>query len=195
MPLVIWGAASAVGAYAIQLASRSNMHPLICIAGQSQAFVESLIDRRKGDVIIDYRSSERVIKDSIKKAAGNIRLLYAFEGVSTDTSARIMAEILAPGGKVALVLFEKDYADPPSHITQEKIDVRAMHGYANDFGFVLSRFLGRGLQAGWLKPHPHEVVPGGLHGTLVAFENLKAGKAKAVKYVARIGETEGIGAV
>lgn len=57
LPLLIYGAASAVGAFAIKLASRSNIHPLICVAGKGAAFVESLIDRSKGDVIVSYYAS------------------------------------------------------------------------------------------------------------------------------------------
>lgn len=43
LPLVVYGAASAVGSYVIQLAQRSNIHPLICVAGKSRAHVEGLI--------------------------------------------------------------------------------------------------------------------------------------------------------
>lgn len=32
-PLIVWGATSAVGSYAVQLAVKSNIHPIICIAG------------------------------------------------------------------------------------------------------------------------------------------------------------------
>lgn len=55
MPLIIWGAGSAVGADAVQLANRSNIHPLTCIAGESKAFVESMIDRTQGDTTLNYR--------------------------------------------------------------------------------------------------------------------------------------------
>jgi len=49
------------------------------------------------------------------------------------------------------------------------------------------------LQEGWFTGHPFEVVPGGLGGVEQALRNLKEGKASAVKYVFRIGETAGIG--
>jgi len=57
---------------------------------------------------------------------------------------------------------------------------------------VMFRFFGRGLQEGWFKGHPYEVVPGGLGGVEGALKNLKEGRASAVKYVFRIGETEGV---
>lgn len=49
------------------------------------------------------------------------------------------------------------------------------------------------MQEGWFSGHPYEVVAGGLGGVQTALENLKEGKASAVKYVFRIGETEGVG--
>ena len=50
----------------------------------------------------------------------------------------------------------------------------------------------RGLATGEFKGHPYKVVPGGLGAVPGILEDLKAGKASAVKYVFRIGETEGL---
>jgi len=61
-----------------------------------------------------------------------------------------------------------------------------------EFGEIMYGFLGRGLAKGWFKGHPFEVIPGGLEGIEGALRNLKEGKASAVKYVFRIGETEGV---
>jgi NADPH2:quinone reductase len=54
LPLVVYGAASAVGAYAMQLAKRSDIHLLSRIADKGIPFVETLVDKSKGDVITDY---------------------------------------------------------------------------------------------------------------------------------------------
>jgi hypothetical protein len=54
-PLLIYGASSAVGYYVLQLAIKSNLHPLICIAGRASAHVEKLLDKSKGDTVVDYR--------------------------------------------------------------------------------------------------------------------------------------------
>ena len=53
-------------------------------------------------------------------------------------------------------------------------------------------YMARGLQEGWFKGHPREVVSGGLGGIQQALENLKDGKASAMKYVFRIADTEGV---
>ena len=54
LPLVVYGAASAVGMSAVQLAKRSDIYWFICIAGRGIPFVETLVDKLKGDVIVDY---------------------------------------------------------------------------------------------------------------------------------------------
>jgi NADPH:quinone reductase-like Zn-dependent oxidoreductase len=51
-PLLIYGASSAVGYYVLQLALKSNLHPLICIAGRASAHVDKLLDKSKGDAIV-----------------------------------------------------------------------------------------------------------------------------------------------
>jgi NADPH2:quinone reductase len=61
-----------------------------------------------------------------------------------------------------------------------------------DLGFVFTRYIARGLEQGWFKPQKQVVVPGGLGGIQEALDNLKAGKANAVKYVFRIADTQGL---
>jgi hypothetical protein len=61
-----------------------------------------------------------------------------------------------------------------------------------EFGAIFFPFLGRGLAGGWFSGHPHEVRPGGLGGLQGALQDLANGKASAVKYVVRIGDTDGV---
>ncbi|KAI1771247.1 GroES-like protein [Hypoxylon cercidicola] len=192
IPLVIYGAASAVGAYAVQLARQSNIHPLICVAGKSQAHVEKLIDRSKGDVIIDYRDGDDAVVEALKKAAGESKLLYALDAVSENNSYVNLSKVLAEGSKITLVLPPSEEHKFPSHISQSITLVGSVHSEEKDFGFVYFRYIARGLQEGWFKSQPQVIVPGGLKGIQTGLENLKAGKANAIKYVFRIEETEGI---
>jgi hypothetical protein len=61
-------------------------------------------------------------------------------------------------------------------------------GFDRDFEFVYTRYMARGLQDGWFKPHPCEVQPGGLAGVQEGLRKLKMGHASAIKYVYRIVE-------
>ncbi|OTB19147.1 hypothetical protein K445DRAFT_314019 [Daldinia sp. EC12] len=191
IPLIIYGAASAVGAYAIQLARKSNIHPLICVAGKSQAHVESLIDRSKGDTIIDYRDGDDAVVKGLKKAAGGSKLLYAFDATSEHNSYVNISKVLAEGSKITTVLPPQNH-EFPAGVSHSLTSVGSVHSDAKDFGFVYFRYLGRGLQEGWFKAQPQVVVPGGLGGIQEGLDNLKAGKANGIKYVFRIAETEGV---
>ena len=192
IPLVVYGAASAVGAYALQLAQRSEIHPLICIAGRGIPFVETLIDKARGDVIIDYRKGDEAVVEGIKAAIPSSgKLLYAFDAISEKGSSANICKVLSnDGGKITNVL--KFEGNVPDGLEQSWTSVGSVHKDATDFGFAWFRMFGRGLQEGWFKAHPQEVVPGGLRGVQQALTNLKEGKASAVKYVFRIADTDGV---
>lgn len=210
LPLAVYGAASAVGAFAIKLASLSNIHPLICVAGRGCSFVESLIDRSKGDTIIDYRGGNDAVVAGLRSALGQgDKLMYAFDAVSDKGSFQNLMQVMdVEKGKITLVLARKRYEGIPDSMEKSFTQVGKVHspnypglkdekkllGDLNDedFGVVMYKFFERGLAKGWFKGHPFEVVPGGLGGIESALKSLKAGKASAVKYVFRIAETEGL---
>lgn len=194
-PLVVYGAASAVGYYAIQLAKKSNIHPLICVAGRAKDHVETVIDRSKGDTIVDYRDGDEAVVAGLKKTLDGKQLLHAFDAVSEKGSYVNISQVLsAKGGKITLVLPGKDYEGIPEGIERSMTNVGSVHqnDTEKDFGFVFFRYFSRALEQGWFKPQRQEVVPGGLGGVQTALQNLKDGKASGVKYVFRIAETEGV---
>jgi len=194
IPLVVYGAASAVGAYAVQLAVRSQIHPIICVAGKGIPFVEGIIDKGKGDKVVDYRKGDEAVVEEIKSALDGKKLLYAFDAVSEKgTYVNICKVLSTDGGKMTNVLpVEKDKI--PSGVLQSQTMVGSVHDEKHDanFGYAWFRMFGLGLKEGWLKGHPQEVVPGGLGGVQQGLTNLKEGKASAVKYVFRIADTEGV---
>ncbi|KAL8742952.1 MAG: hypothetical protein Q9190_004643 [Brigantiaea leucoxantha] len=207
-PMIIYGAAAAVGAFAIQLAQLSNIHPLICVAGKGIPFVEGLIDKSKGDVVLDYREGDEKLvkgmKDAADKAGGKVE--YAFDSISEKGSFQNICKVLDhQTGQITLVLPGKDYSDIPKPIKHSVTYVGVVHEtfdkneFQNatgsktgnlEFGHIMFRFFSRGLQEGWFKGHPYEVVPGGLNGVSTGLKDLKDGKASAVKYVFKIDETD-----
>lgn len=194
IPLVIYGGSSAVGSYAIQLAQKSNIHPIIAVAGHAQSHVEKLIDRSKGDTIVDYRDGDEAVVKGIKDALQGAKLRYAFDAVSEKGSYQNICQVLEADGNITLVLPGKDYSEIPKSVKQSSTMVGAVHQDLKDFGYVHARYISRGLEQGWFKPQPQEVVPGGLEGVEKALTNLKEGKASAIKYVFRIEDTPGVGA-
>lgn len=193
IPLVIWGASSAVGSYAVQLARRSNIHPLICIAGRAQAHVEKLIDRSKGDTVIDYRKGHEAVAQEIRASLSGAKLEYAFDAVSEMGSYQTICRVLDhQGGKITLIVPAQTYSDIPKSIEKSVTMVADIHQHLKDFGYVYSRYFTKGLEEGWFKAHPQQIIPGGLAGVQEGLENLKNGKASAVKYVFRIADTPGV---
>ncbi|TKX19191.1 trans-enoyl reductase-like protein 2 [Elsinoe australis] len=209
IPLVVYGGAAAVGGYVIKYAQRSNIHPIIAVAGRGTSFVEGLIDRSKGDTIIDYREGDEAVVKGIKDALKGKKLEYAYDAVSEKGSFTNICKVLEPNGHITLVLPGRDYSGIPDTVDKTTTSVGsvhvdggkeqpAMYGFTQpdnrDLGYVHCQWLTRALKHGTFSGHPTEVVPGGLNGIEGALKNLKEGKASAVKYVFRIADTPGLSA-
>jgi NADPH2:quinone reductase len=209
LPLVVYGAASAVGAFAIKLATLSNIHPIIGVAGRGIPYVESLIDRSKGDTIIDYRKGNDEVIKGLQSALGGEKLGYAFDAVSDHGSYQNLMKVMdLSKGRISLVLARKKYEGIPDDFAKFFTQVGRVHASTypgikgekklegllgdQDFGAIMYKFFERGLSNGWFKGHPYEVVPGGIGGVEKGLTDLKAGKASAIKFVFRIDETKGL---
>lgn len=212
-PLIVYGGSSAVGAFAIKFAQASNIHPIIAVAGKGAPFVETLIDRSKGDTVLDYRDGEEAIVSGVRAAlahSGVAEVLHAFDAVSEKGSFVAISRVLKEeGGKITLVQPGQDFSAIPRGIEQsstfvgrvhKEVDGRSKEGRAGvrtgakEFGFVFYRLMTKALEDGWLTGHPYKVLPGGLDGVEQGLRDLKAGKVSASKYVVRIAETKGVGA-
>ncbi|PNP51745.1 hypothetical protein THARTR1_07514 [Trichoderma harzianum] len=210
-PFIVYGAASAVGAYAVKLAVLSNIHPIVAVAGRGIAFVETLIERSRGDTIVDYRQGDDAMVEAIKAALGNKEPEFAFDAVSEKEMVFNISWVMSKtSGKIVVVL-----NTPPSGLIPEGISLinsaveTSQVDLGNDaltwpnskrqgvgithFTTVMLRFIGRGLNEGWFSAHPHEVVSGGLHGLEGALTRLKNGSVSATKLVMRISDTDGLG--
>ncbi|KAJ5378113.1 uncharacterized protein N7496_005522 [Penicillium cataractarum] len=200
LPLVIYGGASAVGAFAIKFATLSNIHPLIVVAGKGASFVEGLIDRSKGDTIVDYREGDDAVRSKIKAAAGKNPIHHAYDAVSEHGSYLNTSAALTAPATITTVLPPKEDDEIPTGIKIDRTMVGSVHMDPTagktiedrEFGAAFFPFIGRGLAQGWFSGHPFEVRPGGLNGVEGALRDLEAGKASAVKYVVRIAETDGV---
>lgn len=197
-PTIIYGGSTAVGAFAIKLAQRANIHPLFVVAGSGSSFVEKLIDRSKGDIVIDYRPGPDHLVEQLNKAiknAGQAKVKYALDSVTQEPSFQVIAKVLDPNGGRYTGVLPYDKSVFASGITHSRTSVGNSHASDEkepgdaDLAFVFSQLFGKGLKDGWFTGHPFEVVPNGLAGVEGALKNLKDGKNSALKYVFRIAET------
>lgn len=202
LPFLVYGAASAVGAYAIKLARLSNIHPIIAVAGNGIPYVETLLDKSQGDAVIDYRKGNDAliqgIQSALKASGATEPIHHAFDAVSEKGSHANIVAVLADDAAVTNVLPVERFAPPGFKYpaTYKPTDwtmVGDVHGPQKEVGFIYFRWIFRQIAEGKFKAHPYEVVPGGLAGVSQGLTNLKEGKASAVKYVFRIADTDGVG--
>ncbi|KAK4244343.1 chaperonin 10-like protein [Corynascus novoguineensis] len=199
IPLVIYGASSSVGFYALQFAQRSNIHPILAVAGRATDHIKSFIDPAKGDVVVDYRDGDEAVVATLKKALeGRPPLRHTLDAVSVGTSSKIIGRLFHEAGdgrtgKFTFVL-PGNKEEIPGFVEQTMTLVGTVQKVpeSKDLAYVYSRYIARGLREGWFRAQRTEVVPGGLRGIQTGLENLKSGKASAVKYVYRIADTEGV---
>ncbi|KAL1748200.1 chaperonin 10-like protein [Schizophyllum fasciatum] len=196
--VVINGAASSVGAYAVQLAKRAGLF-VVGIAGVSKDYAKEV----GADVVIDYREApgEQLIH-AIVSAAGSRPTPWAFDAVSESDSALLLARALAK-------IRESD--DIPAHVTtvlpafpdEERNQlppnttcvvtfVGTAYGEDEEFAAPFYRKISHWLSEGTFKCNRPKIMPRGLADVPTGLRLLKAGELHGEKLVHRIADTPGI---
>ena len=202
-PLIIYGASSAVGCFAVKLAMLSNIHPIISVAGRSTENIKTIIDSSKGDVVLDYRQGEEKLAAAIRKALGaGESVKYIFDAISTPDTINFLGGIIDPtAGVLGTVLLQEEGINIPQGVSNKLVFAPQLwfpidenqHGREEitnrESGSVFFRYLEYILAHNLLSPHPSQVLPGGLRGLEEGLKAVKDGKNSGVKYLYRIAET------
>ncbi|KAH0543539.1 hypothetical protein GP486_008567 [Trichoglossum hirsutum] len=197
IPLLINGASSATGLFAVKLAqlSSSSIGPIICTAGRSASSVTDL----GGDdiTVLDYRSSS--MQEDIQRAlqaSTAAPLRHVLDTANSPRSAGYLSAALAAGSGGGACAFTQKW-DPAFDAAGvfgrgtrlARIWVGTVHddttGVGKDFGFVWAAFFARLLRQRRLEPHPYQLVPRGLHGVEGALRTLMERKEGNAKFVFR----------
>ncbi|KAE8320743.1 chaperonin 10-like protein [Aspergillus sergii] len=207
-PLIIYGASTATGAFAIKLAAAANIHPIITVGSKRSEFIKPFLDESKGDILIDYTAyptDEELIK-AIQKAlmnggAPDGRCWKVFDTVSEDETIRLITKAIAgppdaSGRKPKLtnILLKTEVADSDPSVDIVISKVGQVHSEdENDklIGVTWSAAFARGLREGWLTGHPYTMGENGLEGLSLGLKSLKDGKIRAQKFLTRLNETPG----
>lgn len=185
--VLVYGAASAVGTYAIKLLQKADIHPIICVAGRGKDFARSHLSEEKGDVVIDYREGNPAVVAAIQEAVPKgKKLRYTLDAVSEEASFAVVCQVLDPTGGAMSIVSPVGPEACLENIRVEFTDVGRADQDDKEFAHIWSRFFTLGLSGGWFTSHPYEVIPGGLGGVQVVLTNLMEGKASAVKYVVKV---------
>lgn len=188
LPLLIYGGSSAVGAFAIKLATLANIHPIIAVAGSGGEFAKSI----GADHVVDYRKNN-VVED-IKSALGGKKLTRAYDAISEGDSIPHIKEVMADGGIVTTVLpgLESSPGDRLTIIRTMVGDAHNGEPYQKDMAAAFYGLFGRWLEDGRFGAHPFEVVQGGLEGVESGLRRLQEGSVSAKKLVFKIEDTPGL---
>ncbi|KAF9236633.1 chaperonin 10-like protein [Melanogaster broomeanus] len=183
--IIIMGGASSLGQYAIQLAKISGFSPIIATASLHN---KDLLLSLGATHVLDRKLSSDALKEELTKITAT-PVSYAFDAVSLDDTQQAAYDLLAPGGKLAIVL-------PPA--------VKPVEGSGKEVIFVFGSFqlpqnrelgarffveLTKWLAEGKIKPNAVEVLPGGLSAVSAGLKRLENNAVSARKLVIRPAET------
>ncbi|KAL5498915.1 hypothetical protein ACEPAH_1433 [Sanghuangporus vaninii] len=194
--IIINGAASSVGAYAVQLSKRAGLF-VIGVAGSSKDYAKSL----GADVIVDYREhTGDALEKALIEAATGKNVQWAFDVItekgSTVLLSRVLAKVSPTGkGKVTFLLpvSDDELKQFPEGIEHKHTFVGTAYGEDKDLSARFYRQIGQWLAASPpFQPNRVKVLPGGLTSVPKGLELLKTGKVHGEKLVYRIAETPGL---
>lgn len=185
--VIVWGASSSVGAFAVQLAKKAGLY-VIGIAGAGAELAKSL----GCDVVLDYRKASLPADLKSAIAASGVSVKHAYDAHSAlsgkTTSYFELSQALQPaGGAVTVVLGvpKKEAAKLPANITLSNTNVGSAHSMKQDGAFARKWFrqLASWMDEGKFRGNVVKVVPGGLAGVSEGLKMLEQGKISGEKLV------------
>jgi len=188
--VLVWAGTTAVGQYAIQLATLSGSRVLTTCSTKNFEFVESLGAAKA----FSYSDPETPRK--IKEETGN-KLKHVIDCFCEKDSPKLIAECVGDeGGIVSNILpYEpqrKDIKNVESLvyvIFGKEVGIWPAKASHREFGIKASKLLSSLLADGKLKPSKINVFPKGLASVGDGFEYMKSGKVSAEKITYRVADT------
>ncbi|PCH39325.1 GroES-like protein [Wolfiporia cocos MD-104 SS10] len=184
-PIVIFGGASSVGQYVIQVAKLAGFSPIITTASLTNA------DYLRGlgaTHVLDRKLSAEQLKAQVSSiTSASIQIVY--DAISEADTQVAAYDLVSSGGTLVLVLAN---SIPESKRTSDRKIVNVF-GNVNApdnraTGASLYKQLTRLLENGSIKPNRVEVLPNGLQGIVDGLKKLQAGVSN-IKLVAHPQET------
>ena len=218
-PLIVYGASSALGLFAVKLARLANIHPIIAIGGASHLHLLPLLDAGRGDAFVDYCDGVASMMQQVRDALGpSLTARHALDAISSGDTWVHVARMLDPtpdpatGARsmLSVVSGTNTYDEPEIPDGVEIVYTfvgtahagRYMSGMPKqpaesaeevskdvEFAGTFLEWVGRALDRGELEGHRFKVTPGGLLGVEVSLRALKEGKAKGKKFVCLVADT------
>ncbi|EPQ52564.1 GroES-like protein [Gloeophyllum trabeum ATCC 11539] len=183
-PILIFGGATSVGQYAIQLAKLSGFSPIIVTASPKHTqFLNSL----GANHVLDRNAPLTALESSVAPLLTS-QLEVVYDAVSFADTQQAGYDLLAPSGTIVLVL--------DSQIKDKSLGKKQVHVMGNvhvpaarKTGVSLYSKLTSLLESGELKPNRVEVLPNGLAGIPDGLKRMENDQVSGVKLIARPQET------
>ncbi|KII83718.1 hypothetical protein PLICRDRAFT_702303 [Plicaturopsis crispa FD-325 SS-3] len=169
-PILVYGASSSVGAYAVQLAKLSGMY-VVGVAGGSKEYARSV----GADVVVDYRGKTREeVGNAVAEALeGRGPLHYVYNAVATPETNQISVDVLRKdGGKLTHSHEWPESVDVPPNVEHIRTGVWTVHGEDAEFATAMYCAIAPLVESGAFKPNRVRLVPGGLTGVPQGVEML-----------------------
>jgi NADPH:quinone reductase-like Zn-dependent oxidoreductase len=177
--IVVWGAGSAVGGYAVQLAKKAGLY-VVAIAGSSTQHAKDL----GADEVISYKTDD--VASAIEKAAQKVSIAHAYDAISEPPTTETLVKALGKlkGGIITTVLpTEYDSEDSSSNVKVVRTMVGQSHEEQAEFAQRWIRQIARWVDEGSFEAGNVKVIPGGLDGVKEGLRLLEEGKVNATKLV------------
>lgn len=189
--IVIYGASSSVGSYAVQMAKLAGYN-VVGIAGASGNVIKSEFEIP----IIDYRNkTPQEVASDVKQVIGSGKVVLVLDNITTDDSVQIDGEILQPkGGKVYTLLFPTGKEGDYPNVEFERVLVWDLfkdsesHAFARKYTHQLEDW----LSTKKLQPNRYIKLPDGLASVEKGLEMLRNGQVSGAKLVYNISDTADI---
>ncbi|RUS13209.1 hypothetical protein BC937DRAFT_95671, partial [Endogone sp. FLAS-F59071] len=175
----IWGGASSIGSYGIQLAHASGLTVITTASPRHHAYLKSL----GATHVLDYSDPDVVSK--IRELSGG-RLRYAYDTISAETSELSAKALNTENGQEAYLVFAtaEPKVGPGVKITRTLGSVVLLNP---EFGTSSYIEIEKLVHEGKLVPNRVEVIPGGLTGIQAGLAKLEKG-VSGVKLVVKVGD-------
>ncbi|KAM3150618.1 hypothetical protein ABEW05_009038 [Botrytis cinerea] len=181
LPLIIYGASSSLGTFAVKLARASNIHPIIAIAGGRSLECHHALDSISSNgtwIPISHMLAPSFSPQSpsyLSVVTGSNK----YDEESIQTGIEVVYTMV---GTAHTGVYKPDMVKQPSDKEFVKGDP--------EWVAVFFKYMSQMLEDGRLTGHPFDVIDGGLAGVGEGLRRLQRGQARGVKYVYKIGEVE-----
>ncbi|KAG5643970.1 hypothetical protein DXG03_009321 [Asterophora parasitica] len=183
-PIIIFGGATSVGQYAIQLAKLSGFSPIITTASlKHNEYLKSL----GATHVLNRDLPHKELASEVSTITSTpIKLVY--DAVSLPDTQQSAYSLLADGGDLVLVL--REVIEP----VEGKRIINAFGVFtlphSRELGVQLYGKLTELLEEGSIKANRVEVIPDGLNGVVAGLERLKSDQVSGTKLIAHPQETQ-----